>query len=153
VELRAESPDIPRVSVRSAEHLARTYYDLFNRRQLDQAELLVSAQAVFHYPHSREHLIGRAGYRELARLWLTAFPDASIEILQLGRDGERAFVRAELLGRGTHTGPLSFGGRLTLAPTGRLATLPLTEILDIQDGQVANVWLHFDIDEMLRRLG
>lgn len=138
-------------TVPTPEQVARRYYDLFNRRLLDEAALLVNSHAVFLYPHTKEHLIGRAGYRELTRMWLTAFPDGRIEIESLHVDAGH-IVRVELLGRGTHTGPLAFGGPLSLAPTGRNAELPLTEALDIHDGQIVDAWLRFDVQEMLRRL-
>jgi predicted ester cyclase len=135
----------------SAEQLARQYYDFFNRRLIEDASRLIHAQAVFHYPHTREHLIGRAGYRELARLWLSAFPDAQITITRMQvEDGHR--VTTDLIGRGTLKGPLMFGGLLTMEPTGRAAELPFRDILDVHDGLVTAVWLHFDVQEMLRRL-
>jgi steroid delta-isomerase-like uncharacterized protein len=133
------------------EQIALRYYDLFNHRALDQAELLVSPQAVFHYPHTKEHMIGRAGYRELARTWLTAFPDAQVEIQRV--TVERGHVaRVELLGRGTHTGELAFGGALTLPASGRRAELPLTDTLDVRGGLIVDSWLAFDVADLLRRL-
>jgi predicted ester cyclase len=135
----------------SPEHIALEYYDLFNRRLLQQAELLVSPQAVFHYPHTKEHMIGRAGYRELARTWVTAFPDARVDVQGLTAEGPGR-VRVELLGHGTHTGPLTFGGALTLEPSGRRAELPLTDTLEVSGGLIVNSWLSFDVAELLRRL-
>lgn len=131
--------------------LAHRYYDLFNRRLLDQAELLVSPEAVFHYPHSKEHLIGRAGYRELARTWLIAFPDAQVELLDLSPEPNDT-VRVELLGRGTHKGALGFGGALTLPASGREAELRLTDTLEVAGGLIVNSWLSFDVEDLVRRL-
>src|SRR5687767_8862764 len=62
------------------EAFVRRYYELFNQRKLQEAERFVDPQAVFTYPVGKEHLIGRAGYRELARRWLEGFPDARIAI-------------------------------------------------------------------------
>ena len=131
--------------------LARRYYDLFNHRLLEQAELLVSPEAVFHYPHSREHLIGRAGYRELARTWLIAFPDAQVELLGLS-DEQNNTVRVELLGRGTHKGPLGFGGALTLPASGREAELRLSDTLEVAGGLIVKSRLSFDVADLVRRL-
>ena len=138
------------MAVLSPEDVARQYYELFNRRQLDAAAALVSSHAVFHYPHTKEHLIGRAGYRELARCWLTAFPDVHIEVQSITvKDGH--LVIAELLGHGTHTGRLAFGQALSL-PSARTAEMQMREELGVYDGQITAVSLHFDVVEMLRGL-
>jgi len=132
------------------EHIARDYYHLFNDRRFDEAELLVSAQATFHYPHTRATLIGRAGYRELAQLWMIAFPDAELSIVDMVVRESR--VTVQLIGRGTHSGPLAFGGPLVLEPTGRQGHLPFTDILDIQHGQILESWVRFDVQDLLERL-
>jgi predicted ester cyclase len=133
------------------EQIARDYYDLFNARRFDEAELLVSAHAAFHYPHTRETLIGRAGYRELVRLWMLAFPDAELSIVHIVVRGSHA-VTVKLIGRGTHSGPLTFGGPLVLEPTGRQGELPFSDLLHIQHGQIEESWLRFDVQDMLQRL-
>lgn len=130
--------------------IVRRYYDLFNRRALDQAEQLVSTQAIFHYPH-KQRVIGRRGYRELARMWLDAFPDARIEIQRLTVEGANV-VRAELIGSGTHEGTLAFTSAVMLPPSGRRAELPFSERLEVIDGRIANTWLSWNVDEMVRRL-
>lgn len=133
------------------EQIARDYYDLFNARRLDEAELLVSSHAAFHYPHTRETLIGRAGYRELARLWIVAFPDAELSIVHMAVRNSRA-ITVNLIGRGTHTGPLTFGGPLVLEPRGRRGELPFSDLLHIQYGQIVESWLRFDVQNMLQQL-
>jgi predicted ester cyclase len=133
------------------EHIAREYYDLFNARRFDEAQLLVSSHAGFHYPHTRETLIGRAGYRELASLWLLAFPDAEISILDMVVRDSRV-VTVNLIGRGTHHGPLTFGGPLVLEPTGTRGELPFSDTLTIQEGQIVESWLRFDVQKLLDQL-
>lgn len=134
------------------ERLARRYYSLFNERRVDDAERLVSPQAVFRYPHSREHLIGRKGYRELVRLWYLAFPDAVAEISKVSSP-DPSTVNVDIIGRGTHLGPLSFGGLLNLPPTGKAAEMLLRDSLRFAEGLIVESTFQFDIEEMLRRLG
>jgi predicted ester cyclase len=136
---------------RNPEQVARRYYVLFNERRFEEAELLVSTHAVFRYPHSKEHLIGRAGYRELAQLWVTAFPDGVIEVERVNVLTDHV-VDVGLLGRGTHGGPLAFGGALTLPPSNRRAELPMRDVLDIHDGLIVESSFQFDVAEMVRRL-
>jgi hypothetical protein len=132
--------------------VAHRYYELFNARKLEEAERLVSPQAVFRYPHSREHLIGRAGYRELVRLWLQAFPDGVAEVLAARAVGDDAVV-VDILGRGTHSGPLAFGGLLTLPASGLSAQMRFSDTLKIEHGLIVESTVRFEIKEMLHRLG
>jgi steroid delta-isomerase-like uncharacterized protein len=134
------------------EALVRRYYDLFNERKLDQAERFVDPQAVFTYPVGKEHLIGRAGYRELARRWLEGFPDARADIMTVLIPDERTAV-TEWIGHGTHLGTLELPGFRPLPPTGVHAQLPMREIVNIADGRIIKSRMEFDPIEMLRRLG
>jgi len=63
--------------------IARRYYHFFNERQFDQAGDLVHKEATFHYVPTKQHLIGRAGYRALVAAWMIAFEDAEMEIVSL----------------------------------------------------------------------
>lgn len=135
----------------SNEQIARRYYDLFNARRIDEAERLVSTHAVFRYPHSKDNLIGRAGYRELVRLWILGFPDATAEVWRVTQLSD-ATVETDILGRGTHLGPLSFGGTLSLPATGKSAELLFKDTLTIRDQQITESTFQFDMKEMLRRL-
>ena len=135
----------------SNEQIARRYYDLFNVRRFDEAEMLVSTDSVFRYPHTKDNLIGRAGYRELVRLWILAFPDAKAEIRRVTSVSDE-IVDVDILGRGTHSGPLSFGGTLSLPATGTSAELPLKDKLTIRNQQITESTFQFDMKEMLRRL-
>lgn len=136
---------------RDPAQIARLYYRLFNERKLDEAAQLVDSQASIRYRPTRQHLIGRAGYRALADTWLSAFPDAVLEIQSLQVIGGHA-AHVKLLGRGTHAGELALGDTMSVPPTGRHAQLTFREILEIRDGQIVNVELDFDLDEMKRRL-
>ena len=134
------------------EVLARRYYQLFNERQLDEAERLVDPQAVFSYPAAREHLIGRAGYRELARRWIEAFPDARVRIMHV-HVSKAMVVRAYLHAEGTHRGSLDLPGLPPIAPTGRSARFPMTETSTIRNGLIVGSRLEFDPDALRRALG
>lgn len=135
----------------SLTQVARHYYELFNARDLAAAEGLVHPSAVFRYPHSREHLVGRAGYRQLVRRWLQAFPDAVATVERLTLLGDDV-VEVHIVGRGTHQGALAFGGLLDLPATGLASVLPFRDVLHFRDGQIIESTLRFDVMEMLRRL-
>lgn len=136
------------------EVFARHYYALFNERRLDEAERLIDPQAIFTYPAAREHLIGRAGYRELTRRWLDAFPDAQAHIVavHVGVDQEQ-IARTEWIGEGTHAGVLELPGFPPIPPTGRFARLPMCETIRIERGLVVATRMEFDPAELRRVLG
>ena len=135
----------------SPEQIARLYYRLFNERDLERAGELVDRAASFRYLPSKQHLIGRAGYRALAAMWVGAFPDGRLEVVSLQTVGANTVV-VELVGRGTHTGNLVLGDALTIPPTGVAGALRFRETLQIQNGLVVDVELDFDIAELKRQL-
>lgn len=135
----------------SPEQIARQYYRLFNERNLDAASQLVDRVASFRYVPSKQRLIGRAGYRALAAMWLNAFEDGRLEITSLAPIGEDTVV-VQLLGRGTHTGDLVLGEALTIPATGIAGALPFRETLRIRDGSIVDVELDFDMDDLKRQL-
>lgn len=137
-------------SMSAAERLAREYYQLFNERNLDAAMELVDRTASFRYLPTKQNLIGRAGYRALAAMWLNAFEDARLEIASLAVEGQKVIV--ELLGRGTHTGDLVLGDALSIPATGVVGALPFRETLIIRDGRIVDVELDFDVESLKRQL-
>ena len=135
----------------SSEQIARRYYGFFNERNLEAAVQLVDRAASFRYVPSKQRLIGRAGYRALAAMWLNAFEDGQLEITALTLTGDDTVV-VEILGRGTHTGDLVLGDALTIPATGVAGALRFRETLRIREGSIVDVELVFDIEEMKRQL-
>ena len=130
----------------------RRYYALFNERRFDDAEQFVHPQAVFTYPMAREHLIGRAGYRDLARRWLEAFPDARIAVTSVTAADDGTVV-ADWVGEGSHRGVLDLAGMPSIPATGVRAELPMRETVRIADGLIVSSLMDFDPAELCRRLG
>jgi predicted ester cyclase len=133
------------------EAFARRFYTFFNDRRLDEAEAMVDRQALFSYPGARDGMIGRAGYRELARRWLEGFPNGRVLILAVHVHGETAVT--EMLVRGIHHGVLELPGLEPLPPTGRRARLLLRETITVRHGLIARVRMDFDPAELRRALG
>lgn len=130
--------------------IARTIYELWNTRDFDRASRFAAAdvEAVL-VPFNATHR-GLDGYRQFMEGWATAFPDGRVEIRRVTAGDDGAAV--ELLGRGTHTGPLAGPGG-TIPATGRPAELALCDVLEIEQGQVRRVRSYFDSATLLRQLG
>ncbi|MEX2272395.1 MAG: nuclear transport factor 2 family protein [Vicinamibacterales bacterium] len=131
---------------------ARRYYECFNQRSFDEAEMFVDPRAVFTYPLAKEHLIGRAGYRELARRWLAGFPDARITITAVHVLDDRT-AATDWIGEGTHLGLLELPGLPPIPATGVHTTLPMRETITITDGRITGSRMDFEPAELARRLG
>ncbi|ALG72421.1 ester cyclase [Azospirillum thiophilum] len=76
---------------------------------------------------------GREGMKPLIRSFRAAFPDTTIEILEIIGAPGRAAVRAVMTG--THSGDW-FG----IAPTGRSFRLAIHEFHRIADGKLTHTW-------------
>ena len=140
------------VFVDPLEALMRRYYTSFNERRFDEALKCVHPQAVFTYPMAREHLIGRAGYRDLTRRWLEAFPDARIAITRVTTAADGTVV-TDWVGEGSHRGVLDLSGMPAIPATGVRAELPMRETVRIADGLIVSSRMDFDPAELCRRLG
>ena len=134
------------------EVFARRFYELFNERRLDEAERMVDPQALFTDPLAGEHLIGRAGYREILRRWLDAFPDARVAIEHV-HVADATTVRVDLDAGGTHRGVLALTGLPPMPPTGRRAQLAIRVTSTISNGLVTACLLEFDPDALRRAIG
>jgi predicted ester cyclase len=133
------------------EAFTRRYYALFNERRFDEAERLVDAHALFTYPSAHEHFIGRAGYRELVRCWVSGFPDARVSITAVHVRADTA--QADWIAEGTHAGTLELPGLPPIPATGRQARLPMRETITIQHGLIVASRMQFDIGELRQALG
>ena len=131
--------------------IAVRFYACFNDRLFDDGGALVHPQATFHYVPTRQHLVGRAGYRALVAAWVIAFEDARLEIANLQQLDEQT-VQVDFIGHGTHTGDLTLGEDFTIPATGTQSDLAFRDTLTIRGGLVVHSQLEFDAAEMQRKL-
>jgi predicted ester cyclase len=132
------------------EAFARRFYTFFNERRFDEAEAMVDQEAVFSYPGAREGLIGRAGYREVARRWTNGLPDGRLLIRSVHIHGDTAVTEMHVTG--THTGVFELPGFPPIPPTGRHARLELRETITVRHGLIASVRVEFNPAELRRTL-
>lgn len=155
VRVRAKTSLSPAQSMPTSFQLqtfARRYYECFNQRWFEEAEMFVDPRALFTYPLAKEHLIGRAGYRELVRRWLEGFPDARIEITAV-RVLDHHRVVTDWIGEGTHLGLLELPGLPPISATRVRTRMPMRETIAISDGRIVASRMDFDPAELARRLG
>jgi steroid delta-isomerase-like uncharacterized protein len=130
--------------------LARAMYDAFNKKDFDRVLTWATEDVEIAFIPFGQTFRGRDGFRDFLQGFVTAFPDVTIEVTnQIAT--EDAIVN-ELIGRGTHTGPLLTPAG-EIAPTGRPIEVPVCEVWAIKNGKLASVHNYQDSATMLRQLG
>jgi steroid delta-isomerase-like uncharacterized protein len=129
---------------------AQAYFDALNDRDLERGASLVADGCEWLHVATGDRFVGPEGFLTSARRWLTAFPDTTIEVKRV-LPGE-GWVVAEVIARGTHTGPLATPAG-TIPPTGRTGDLECCYVLQIRAGQIVGGRIYYDTTTMLERLG
>src|SRR5215216_6652897 len=127
----------------------RLYYEYFNERRFEEAGRLVHPEATFDYIPTEQHLAGRAGYRALVAAWVIAFEDATVEVTDMIQLDDRT-VRADFIGRGTHTGDLVLGENFIIPASGVRSDLRFRDTFTFRDGLIAHARFEFDANELRR---
>ena len=131
----------------SAENKAviRRMVEAFNRGNLGLADELVSGNYVWHGPGGTD-VRGPEGFKQVASMYRTAFPDASLTIEDIIAEGDKVVIR--WTARGTHQCEL-----MGVAPSGRRVTVPGITISQVVDGKIVEEWETFDQLGMFQAIG
>ena len=133
--------------------IVRGLFDAFNDHDLDRAAAMVSEDfELVDFAADGQTFRGSEGIRQWLQVFLTAFPDAEVEVTNAVAAGEGGWVFTEHTGRGTHTGPL-VGPSGTIPPTGRRAELPIGELFRVQNGKIVHIHAYYDGATLMRQLG
>ena len=131
--------------------IVRDLYDAFNDHDLDRVAAMVTQDfELVDFAADGQSFRGPEGFRQWLQIFLTAAPDAKVEVTNVVAAGDWVF--SEHIGRGTHTGPL-VGPAGTIPPTGRRIELPIGELFRIEDNKIALIHAYYDGATMMRQLG
>lgn len=128
--------------------LRRMLEELWNRKQLDAADTLFTPGATS--PTAPQLPPGPEGVKQIASMFLTAFPDLQIELEYVVAEGDRVFGR--LVETGTHTGDLVTPAGVIQA-THRPVRFTEMAILRVENGRIAESWYDLDMAGLLMQLG
>jgi steroid delta-isomerase-like uncharacterized protein len=132
--------------------IARDLFDAFNDHDPDRAAALVSEDfELVDFAADGQVFRGPQGLRQWLQIFLTALPDAKVELTNVVAAGE-GWVFTEHIGRGTHTGAL-VGPSGTIPPTGRRIELPVGELLRVEEGKITLLHAYYDGATLMRQLG
>ncbi len=135
----------------SVQDVARMHYEAFNNRtfQANAKKYVDEHLASIDEATGREEH-GVQGYVQGTQRWVTAFPDAHIEVVKQQVSGNR--VISTLRGTGTFTGQLETP-QGTIPGNGRKLDMEFREELEIQNNKMVFSRLSYDMQTMMRQLG
>lgn len=122
----------------------RIIEEIVDEGNLDAVDELYTEDAVEHTPVG--DFSGRGEIKESFETSLEAFPDYTMTVEDVIAEGDT--VAARLTVRGTHDG--EFWG---IEPTGEEVEYQTTAFLRLEDGKVAEWWVHPDRLGLMRQLG
>jgi steroid delta-isomerase-like uncharacterized protein len=126
----------------------RFYEEVFNRRNIDAIDELVSPEFVNHDPTpvaSRDP----ESMKQFIKALTEAFPDHHHHIEDLIAEGDKVVMRCTITA--THEG--QFPGFLDMPPTGKSICQRQIHILRVQDDRVREHWVVRDDLTMMQQLG
>jgi ketosteroid isomerase-like protein len=121
----------------------------FNAHDIDGFAELIADEAVFEAPGGMQG-DGKTACAEFYGMWLTAFPDAHVDINGLHVVDDVAVEEGTFTG--TQDGVLR-GQSADLLPTGRPVTVDYIQVLTVREGKVVSFNLMFDRLLLLEQLG
>ena len=124
--------------------LRRFFEEIYNQGNLAVADDLVAADYVSHNPAPGE-APGREGLKAFVAYLRRALADLHVTIEAQVAEGDRVATRYTI--RGRQEG--EFAG---IPPTGKLVTITATSMHRIEDGQIRESWLNWDMLGLIRQL-
>lgn len=129
---------------RNIEVVTLQHSEVWSKGDLSLIPGLYSEDFVAHAPGGRV-IHGRDGIRSTVEKHRIAFPDWKEKIEQIVADGD--FVTTRFRSTGTHRG--TFLGH---APTGNKIEITELCMYRMEDGKIAEQWIHPDIASLLRQI-
>jgi len=123
----------------------RLIEETFNRGNLDVTDEVIAPSFV-RYKANVPGREGPEGYKQLVKVFRTAFPDLRVTIEDMIAEGDKVAIRQTY--RGTHKGDL-----MGNPPTDRPVTFTGMCLYRIADGKLAEEWIEYDALGMMQQIG
>jgi steroid delta-isomerase-like uncharacterized protein len=128
--------------------VVRTYFEALGRRDREAPTNWYAPDGRGRFYGLRDEPQTREEVQQFFSDLFDAFPDFTLEILDLLVEGDQAAVRWR--GTGSFSGSKPFLG---LLPTGQRLDLEGVDIVRVRDGKIARIDAYTDTSEMARQLG
>lgn len=124
----------------------RIFEEVWNQRNREAIDQLITADYVHHDGHGIEVQRGIEGYKKFVSVYLDAFSDLRFTIEDEVSAGDKIVTR--WIVTGTHDGDLP-----GLPRTGKSISLAGISIVRLTDGKIAESWNNWDVLGMMQQLG
>jgi steroid delta-isomerase-like uncharacterized protein len=124
----------------------RALEEIFTEGNLDLADDLIVPDFVDHDSAMPEEVHGVEGYKELVRMYRSAFPDLHVEVEDQVAEGDKVATRWRA--NGTHEGEIA-----GVPATGNWVEITGMEISRISGGKIAETWDNYDVMGMMQQIG
>ena len=138
------------MAAQTAELSRRIFEDVWNRKNLNAIDDLLSVDYIHHDPNSPV-AGGIDGYKQFVNHYMNAFPDAHFTIHDAFTEGQNPEVQNEVTRwtvAGTHQGELT-----GIPPTGRSISVTGISIARIANGKIVESWNNWDALGLMQQLG
>jgi predicted ester cyclase len=130
---------------------AKLSYDEFNNHLFEaHAKNYVAPTYVGVDTPTGQESRGLEGYVQSLRLWLAAFPDSQVEVVNQQVNGNK--VMTTFRGRGTFTGQLQTPQGV-VPGNGRKSDVEFRQELEFKNDKIVRSRLDYDMPELMRQLG
>ena len=126
--------------------IVRRLWDVWNSRDLNQLNDLITDNHVNHDPNNPSDLFGVEGYRELITMYTTMFSDLRFDIHEIIAEGD--IVCSRWTAHGTHDGEV-----MGIAPTGTSVSHTGLSWQRVENGKIVETWVERDGLGLARDLG
>ena len=132
------------------ERICRIWHESWEMRDPDRGAAIIHPDCRFEDVARGEAQVGPEAYKRDYERWRTAFPEGTLEVVNVLVDGEWALI--EFVNRGHQTGPLesSLG---TFPPSGRYMEARYASVMRVRDGLVVEGRDYYDSAGIARQLG
>lgn len=129
------------------EKTVRKVVEDFNRKDLEGVLAAFAEDAALHEPFIEDPIKGADALRDFHKSLFSAFPDETMEVVQLIADDSHVVART--IAAGSHTGEF-----LGMKPTGRRFSVPECLVYEFDDlGLIVNQWTYVDSGSIAKQFG
>ncbi len=128
-----------------------TFDDFNNRTYRQNSARYIASDAVLVDGPTGQESYGPEGNIMYADMWITAFPDAMIEVKSHQVNGNRVVSR--FIGKGTFTGQMPAPDGSMIQGSGQRLEMEFTQDAEVADGMITRATTTYDMGEFMRQLG
>jgi steroid delta-isomerase-like uncharacterized protein len=127
-------------------HVARRFYDAFNRHDPEGMSQLVSSNASYTFHFAGLPATDWKGRKHFIINVVKAFPDIDHHILDVVAEGDKVALRFNITG--THKGQFQ-----DIPATGKKISVSCVNFLTIIDGKIIEEWSNSDMMGLMQQIG